>query len=103
MHSARIAVAESGEVVGAAWIARVDRVPRPGHLARRSAGVQSVYVVPEFRGRGLGGALVEAVCADAADDGATRIVVHASERAIPLYRRLGFTSGDRLRQRRSED
>lgn len=101
-HSAYIARTPSGRVVGAAWVALIPRVPRPGALARRSADIQSVYVVPESRGRGWGSALVEAACSAAEREGGARIVAHASERAVPLYRRLGFATSDRLLQRTHE-
>ncbi|MFJ4174289.1 GNAT family N-acetyltransferase [Microbacterium sp. NPDC089696] len=98
-HSAFIARTGSGDAIGAAWVALVPRVPRPGHLTRLSADIQSVYVVPAFRGQGVGAALVEAACASADEDGSRRIVVHASDRALPLYRRLGFAVSERLLQR----
>ncbi|WP_050721044.1 GNAT family N-acetyltransferase [Microbacterium sp. GCS4] len=98
-HSAYIARSPSGQAIGAAWLALVPRVPRPGNLRRLSADVQSVYVVPTSRGQGVGSMLVEAARAAAVDQGAPRIVVHSSERAVPLYRRLGFAISERLLQR----
>jgi GNAT superfamily N-acetyltransferase len=55
-------VAASGDaVVGMAWLAVTSRVPHPGAVERASGDVQCVYVLPEHRGGGLGGRLVDAV------------------------------------------
>ncbi|MBO0981480.1 GNAT family N-acetyltransferase [Microbacterium sp. SD291] len=102
-HSAFIARTDQDEIAGAAWIALLPRVPSPGALNRLSADVQSVFVLPEHRGRGFGSSLVEAAYAHAAEAGAGRITVHSSSRAVPVYRRLGFDSSTRLMQRAVED
>ena len=57
--------------------------------------VQSVYVLPEFRGRGVLSALFDRVVEMARDDGSVhglRLYVHQGNRqAIEVYRRLGMT------------
>ena len=88
--------AGAGMVVGMAWVALLARVPRPGELARRSADVQSVYVVAEQRGRHIGSALVRAAVEHARLLGVSRVTVHSSPRAVPVYRRLGFSSSREL-------
>jgi hypothetical protein len=45
----RVAAVE-GRVVGMAWIVVFDRVPNFGQAYRLAADLQSVYVIPEFRG-----------------------------------------------------
>ncbi|NIM51419.1 MAG: GNAT family N-acetyltransferase [Gemmatimonadales bacterium] len=55
--------------------------------------IQSMYVVPSHRGRGLVERLIEAVSAEAQDSGAAdlRLYVHTrNKRAIEAYRRCGF-------------
>ena len=86
------------DVVGMAWLAVVPRVPRPGRLARLSADIQSVFVLPAQRGRGIGTALVRAVTDHAVRLGAAHVTVHSSEGAVTLYERLGFTSSPLLLQ-----
>jgi len=52
-----------------------------------------LYVAPEWRGRGVGRRLCEALVGAFADRGAPRIVVHAAarnERAVAFYESLGF-------------
>lgn len=80
------------DLVGMAWLALVPRVPRPGTPTRRSADIQSVFVVPEQRGKGIGSALVQAASEHALHLGAGRVTVHSGRRAAPVYERLGFTS-----------
>jgi GNAT superfamily N-acetyltransferase len=91
-----------GKVVGMAWVALVPRVPRPGVCARRSADIQSVFVFPEERGKGIGSRLVLAAVEHASSLGASRVTVHSGRRAIPVYERLGFASSRQLLQRPAE-
>lgn len=53
--------------------------------------VVDVSLLPEWRGRGIGTALMQAVCAEAAAAGkAVSVAVEKYNRAQRLYRRLGF-------------
>lgn len=84
------------EIVGMAWVALVPRVPRPGAISRLSADIQSVFVMPEWRGQGIGTALVEAASEHATHLGSVRVTVHSGRKAVPLYERMGFESSRRL-------
>jgi ribosomal protein S18 acetylase RimI-like enzyme len=92
---------DEGTLVGMAWLAIVDRVPSPRALGRRSGDVQSVYVVPERRGAGVGRQLIDALSSHADALGVERTVVHSSGGAVGFYEREGFASTERLRQRLS--
>ena len=94
-HVPYIAVTPDGHAVGMAWLAVVARVPRPGRMGRRSADLQSVYVVPESRNAGIGAALVAAVLATAEELGVEHVSVHSSARAVEVYRRAGFADTGR--------
>lgn len=98
-HLAFVARLLRPEIVGMAWVAIVPRVPRPGATSRLSADVQSVFVMPEYRGRGVGSALVNAAAEHAARFGALRVTVHSGRKAVPVYERLGFQSSRQLLQR----
>lgn len=67
-----------------------------GLLGRhRIASVQNLGVLPEYRGLGVGTALLSAALAGFRRDGATRVgleVTAANHDAVGLYRRLGFRS-----------
>jgi GNAT superfamily N-acetyltransferase len=82
-----------GRVAGMAWLMLADRVPSPANMDRRTGDVQSVYVVPELRNRGVGAALLDAVLTEARDRELEHVTVHSSERAVPRYRRSGFQDG----------
>ncbi|HWW54988.1 MAG TPA: GNAT family N-acetyltransferase, partial [Acidimicrobiales bacterium] len=88
-HVAFLAEAD-GAAVGMAWLALIDRVPGPAVWHRLAGSLQSVFVEPSHRDRGLGAALTAAVI----DEGVARrldyLIVHPSQRSFPLYRRLGF-------------
>lgn len=102
---ARLAESESeseSEVVGMAWLTLVPRVPRPGVTTRRSADIQSVFVVSEQRGKRIGSALVQAASEHALRLGAGRVTVHFGRKAVPVYERLGFASSRQLLQRPAE-
>jgi GNAT superfamily N-acetyltransferase len=86
------------QVVGTAWLMLADRVPSPGRRRRPTGDVQSVYVVPELRGRGVGAALLDAVLAEARRLELEHVTVHSAERAVSLYRRMGFLDGQRWLQ-----
>ncbi len=102
-HFAFVArLAEVG-VVGVTWLAFAARVPRPGVTTRRSGDIQSVFVVPEQRGKGIGSALVQAATEHALRLGVTRVTVHSGRKAVPLYERLGFASSRQLLQRTPAD
>jgi GNAT superfamily N-acetyltransferase len=88
-HRAFVAEA-GGEVVGMAWLAVVDRVPTATRYARRGGDVQSVFVLPELRDRGVGARLMAAVLDEARHLGLEHVTVHSSPRAVPFYERNGW-------------
>ncbi len=101
-HLAFVARLLRPEIIGMAWVALVPRVPRPGATSRLSADIQSVFVLPEHRGQGIGSALVEAASEHAAQRGSLRVTVHSGRKAVPVYERLGFESSRQLLQRQPD-
>ncbi|GAA2067311.1 GNAT family N-acetyltransferase [Leifsonia soli] len=92
-HQCFVAVSP-GRVLGMAWLAVTDRVPSARKFERASGDLQCAYVAPDQRNRGIGGQLIEAVLARAAELGLERVTVHSSPRAVAVYERHGFTSDD---------
>jgi GNAT superfamily N-acetyltransferase len=86
----------NGEVIGMAWLAVVSRLPDPDAEAVTHADLQSVYLVPEHRGRGLGTELVDAALAHAGRLGVSRVTVLAGRRSTSLYERHGFRPDQQL-------
>jgi GNAT superfamily N-acetyltransferase len=79
-----------------AWLALTTRVPTASRIDRCSGDLQSCFVVPEHRGLGIGGALVQAVLATARSHGAEHVTVHASPKSVNLYQRNGFCANGQL-------
>jgi GNAT superfamily N-acetyltransferase len=98
-HLAFVARLHRPEIVGMAWVALNPRVPRPGATSRLSADIQSVFVLPQQRGQGIGSALVQAASEHATRLGSLRVTVHSGRRAVPVYQRLGFEPSRQLLQR----
>ena len=103
-ESHRCVVAErDGVVLGMGWLALTDRPPTPDRPGRRVTGdVQTVYVHPDLRGRGVAGRIVTALLELADDAGVERTSVHSSVDGETLYRRLGFGDTPLLLQRPPE-
>ncbi|BCY10337.1 GNAT family N-acetyltransferase [Actinoplanes sp. L3-i22] len=85
-----------GSVVGAAWLHVAERVPGNGVLDRRYGDVQSVEVREEFRGRGIGGALIAAILAEARARDLLHVTVHSGRRSVDFYLRAGFSQHRQL-------
>jgi GNAT superfamily N-acetyltransferase len=95
-HIPFLAVDGDGTAVGMAWLALLDRVPRPNRRRRLFGDVQSVYVAPEYRSNGIGTALMRALLQHAKDLGLEHVTVHSGVRAVPVYERAGFASSREL-------
>ncbi|QKJ18857.1 GNAT family N-acetyltransferase [Microbacterium hominis] len=94
-------IAERGtRPVGMGWLVAFERVPDVHARARRVGDLQSVFVVAEERGRGVGTAIVSALCAAADERGIPRLTVSSSVRAVTLYERAGFQRRDDVLERR---
>ncbi len=97
------------------WIARVedravgmvnlillDRMPKPESETGAWGYLSNMYVQGDYRNRGVGSLLIDALLAYADDQGLTRVVLNPSERSVPLYRRHGFRpAGDLLLRNRA--
>src|SRR5690348_6125745 len=77
------------EAIGMAWLAVLERVPRPG-LTRFCGDVQSVFVRPDRRGEDVGLALVRAVLAEAEARGLSYVTVHSAPGVSGFYERAGL-------------
>jgi len=77
------------------YLARVDGQPAGAARWRptdHGVKLERFAVLPEFRNRGVGEALVHRVLADIRAEApyAAQVYMHAQLRAIPLYERTGF-------------
>lgn len=82
---------ENGRVLGTASLDFADLPPRDD----LTPWLASVYVLPEFRARGLGAKLVEAVENEAKAKGFERIYLHTSDRE-GFYAKRGWQLVDKV-------
>jgi len=79
-------VAEAeGQIVGTAALARDNRTTDEQYVAL------TVFVLPNFHGRGIGSMLMDRVEQAAREKGAEVLRLPASFTAVEFYRRLGYT------------
>jgi GNAT superfamily N-acetyltransferase len=104
---AALAALAAGEPFGRAWLVELTE-RRVGYVVLswgfsveaggREACLDEIYLVPEVRGRGLGGRVLALVEAEARAFGVRRIFleVERHNRVIGLYRRAGYADHDRF-------
>jgi GNAT superfamily N-acetyltransferase len=85
-----------GNAIGCAWLCTIDRVPGPGRFVRRAGILQSVYVAPPQRNRGVGEGLIRLTIEEAKERGFDYLMVHPSMASFSFYRRLGFVESEKL-------
>ncbi len=68
-----------------------------GYAARRGGELTAAFVRPREQGRGVGRALVEAVCRAAAGEGRRTVHVLAARAAAGFYAAIGFRGSSRVR------
>ncbi|AOP51273.1 GNAT family N-acetyltransferase [Streptomyces lydicus] len=94
-------VVENGEeICGHVFLHLVERVPEPYEDATPIGYVTNFYVVPEYRNRGFGGALLAELKTRAQNTGMDVLIVWPSDRSVPLYRRAGFEASAELLEAR---
>ena len=78
------------QVVACGFLALVPRMPSAHRPDRLTVDIQFVHVVAGLRDRGIGARLLDRLVDLAREQGAERITVHSSERAVTAYARSGF-------------
>jgi GNAT superfamily N-acetyltransferase len=88
-HCGIVAEAE-GIVVGCGGMVFMERPPYQGNLIGREAYLMNMYTMTEWRGKGIGAAIVEELVRCAREAGAKRISLDAERNARRLYAKAGF-------------
>jgi GNAT superfamily N-acetyltransferase len=81
-------------------LAVFSRMPQPGRDASSWGYLANAFVLAAYRSQGIGSLLLRALLAYADDHEYVRVVLRPSQRAIPFYRRLGFSADTSLLVRR---
>jgi len=84
-----------GQAVSCAMLCLGESVPDEINTAGKFAMLASVYTRPAYRGRGYIGELLSTLFDWGRKAGIKEIYITAEEKAIPLYRRLGFVPMER--------
>jgi GNAT superfamily N-acetyltransferase len=89
-------VAEVDErIISHAFVALIDKVPRPIRENARIAYLTNVYTVPDFRRLGIGKQVIRRAQAAAHDEADVElIIVWPSEDSVVFYKRQGFKKPD---------
>lgn len=87
---------ENGEAIASGAVLVHVAIPRPSWPSDREGRVQSVYVVPHARRRGIARALMAEIVDYAHAAMLIRLMLHPSEEARPLYASLGFEQLDQM-------
>lgn len=77
-------------IVSHVYIELIDKVPRPGRITYPFAYMTSVYTIPEYRSKGIGGQLLKRIEEWGRENKHEFIIVWPSEDAIPFYARYGY-------------
>lgn len=91
-----------GEVIGGLVMLLSHTLPQYRSPNGRVASLLGLYVVPEERGAGTATQLVSAAVEHAREWGADVVLLHAANKARPLYERLGFAATKEMRLQFSE-
>jgi GNAT superfamily N-acetyltransferase len=85
---------ERNRAVGMVTLAEYRRMPRPGQPDARWGYVAHLFVREHARNRGIGAALLDTLISCADRRGYVRLVLSPSGRAVPFFRRAGFSVAD---------
>jgi GNAT superfamily N-acetyltransferase len=88
-HCGVVAEAD-GIVVGCGGVVFMERPPYQGNLLGREAYLMNMYTLPEWRGKGIGAAIVAELLRCAREAGAKRVSLDAEQNARRLYAKAGF-------------
>jgi predicted N-acetyltransferase YhbS len=91
----QIWVAEmGGQIVSHAFLALIDKVPRPIREHARIGYLTNVYTRPTFRGQGIGAEIIRQAQAAAREADVELIIVWPSDESTAFYEREGFRKPD---------
>jgi len=92
-------VAEAnGVLVGCMCLQRVEKVPSPEQHTRHWGYLTNAYVSPNYRNKGVGGKMLNAIVKLAQEHKLELIIVWPSVEAVSLYENCGFRIANKMHQ-----
>jgi GNAT superfamily N-acetyltransferase len=85
-----VATSGQGDVAGSAAMQIVPRLPSPQNRSSLEGYVAQLFILPAWRRRGIGSALMKAVIASARHRYLGRIRLHSTKEGLAMYERLAF-------------
>jgi GNAT superfamily N-acetyltransferase len=85
-----------GHSAGSGAVLVQASIPRPGFASDRAGRVQSVYVEPEMRHKGVARAIMERLLDYAREAKLISLSLHPSDPGRALYAALGFEAADEM-------
>ena len=79
-----------GRIVSHAFVALIEKVPRPVRQNARIAYLTNVYTRPDSRGQGIGAQIIRCAQESAREADVELIIVWPSDESIEFYKREGF-------------
>lgn len=83
-----------GQAVACGGLAFYARPPYQGNASGREAYLMGMYTAVDWRGKGLGRAMLRKILAFAKAQRVGRVWLHSEPRAMSLYHRSGFRPND---------
>jgi len=96
-------VEEGEQVIGGCGISLFRIPPKSSQPTGVYAYLSNMFIEPEFRMKGIGKHLVEHVIDYCKSEEIGLLILHASDKGLPLYRSLGFLQSPKLLQIRTSD
>ncbi len=87
---------EDGNAIGSGGLLIHLAMPRPHVVSDRAGRVQSVYVEPAARSRGVARNIMEHILGYSRDVALVSLTLHPSDQARSLYATLGFRAADEM-------
>lgn len=94
-------VEDEARVIGGCGISTFRVPPKHSQPAGVYAYLSNMFIEPEYRRKGVGKLLVNYVSDFCKEEQIGLLFLHASDKGLSLYKSLGFTSSEKLMQRRT--
>lgn len=89
-------VQDESAIVGMVSVYHVHSIPKPHDLTPSWGYLTNTYVIPAYRNKGIGSALIRHVKAWAKNEGMELLIAWPSEKSVNFYAREGFKNNPEL-------